>query len=114
MKTFGVITLTAVTTVILTVALIGVLIYRTPVDDMAGAECGPRTEVVAALKQKFGQKEGFVGVVTPKAVMEILFNDETGTWTALKTTSDGQACVTVQTIERISQNQQSKGLRLWI
>ncbi len=58
--------------------------------DMA---CGARDSVVATLGEKYGEIRRGGGLAGPTAIFEIWASEATGTWTILKTSPDGMACV---------------------
>lgn len=64
-----------------------------PVVAQAQMACGTRDAVVAKLGDKYGEVRRGGGLAGPTAIYEIWASDETGSWTILKTTPDGFACV---------------------
>ena len=58
--------------------------------DMA---CGARDSVVAALGEKYGEIRRGGGLAGPTAIFEIWASEATGTWTILKISPDGMACI---------------------
>ena len=59
----------------------------------AGAACEPRSSMVATLASEYGETRRGVGLAGPTAVFEVWASADTGSWTILKTTPDGLACV---------------------
>jgi hypothetical protein len=59
--------------------------------------CGSRALVVAKLLEKFGETQQSAGLQTvrgdPVAAFEVYANDETGTWTLLRSEPNGMACL---------------------
>lgn len=55
--------------------------------------CGARESVVAKLGEKYGEVRRGGGLAGATAIFEIWASDSTGTWTILKTSPNGQACV---------------------
>ena len=64
-----------------------------PPDAQAQMACGTRDSVVAKLVEKYGEVRRGGGLAGPTAIFEIWASEATGTWTILKTTPDGLACV---------------------
>ncbi len=58
--------------------------------DMA---CVARDSVVTTLGEKYGEIRRGGGLAGPTAIFEIWASEATGTWTILKTSPDGMACV---------------------
>lgn len=57
--------------------------------------CGPHGKVIASFLAEHGEERRGIGVMLgDNLIMEILVNDETGTWTML-TVKDGVACLFV-------------------
>lgn len=54
--------------------------------------CAPRPDAVDGLSRRFGEAQTYVGIAQ-SAVLEILANPATGTWSALITTPDGMSCM---------------------
>jgi hypothetical protein len=74
---------------ILTIILAG--LAATPTQ--AQVACGSRDIVVAKLGEKYGETRRGGGLAGPTAIYEVFASEATGTWTILKTTADGFACV---------------------
>ena len=64
-----------------------------PSASQAQMACGERDSVVAKLGEKYGEVRRGVGLTGATAIFEVWVSDSTGTWTILKTTPNGQACV---------------------
>ena len=58
----------------------------------AAPQCGPRAKLVEALGQKYQENRQALGLAGPTALIE-LYVSEKGTWTLLKTSTSGLACV---------------------
>jgi hypothetical protein len=57
------------------------------------AACGARDSVVRNLGEKYGEVRRGGGLTGSTAIYEIWASETTGTWTILKTTPNGMACV---------------------
>jgi len=55
--------------------------------------CGPREAVVENLGQKYGETRRGSGLTGSTVIFEIWVSEETRSWTILKTTASGWACV---------------------
>jgi len=55
--------------------------------------CAPRDAMIEGLATKFGEHPVSRGINGRGAMIEMLANQETGTWTAIVTAPDGQSCV---------------------
>ncbi len=55
--------------------------------------CGTRDSVVAKLGDKYGEVRRGGGLTGSTAIFEIWASEATGTWTILKTTPNGMACI---------------------
>jgi hypothetical protein len=75
----------------LTWLALGVTLAATPAE--AQMACGDREGVVAKLTEKYGETRRGSGLAGPGAIFEVFASEETGTWTILKVTVDGWACV---------------------
>lgn len=67
------------------------LVAASPSD--AQGLCGPRKSFIATLEQQHGETPKMIGVTQDNAVIELLANPESGTWTALVTHVNGVSCV---------------------
>jgi hypothetical protein len=56
------------------------------------APCANRAEIVAKLKERFGEQRRNVAVTTNGQLFEVFVSDN-GSWTALVSSPDGKACV---------------------
>jgi len=56
------------------------------------AACGPRADIVAALRQRHGERPASIAMTTDGRVIE-LWRREEGPWTLLITTPQGRSCV---------------------
>lgn len=54
--------------------------------------CALRTDIVAQLEQKYGERRVGAGLQNRGAVTEVFASAETGTWTIIQTRPDGVAC----------------------
>ncbi|MDH3194739.1 MAG: hypothetical protein OEL78_00350 [Hyphomicrobiales bacterium] len=63
---------------------------------IAGAEaqtqCGPHRRIVEVLAGKYGEAPRAIGSVSRNHLMEV-YVSETGSWTILVTSADGNACI---------------------
>ncbi len=64
-----------------------------PPEAQAQMACGTRDSVVAKLGEKYGEIRRGGGLAGPTAIFEIWASEATGTWTILKTSPDGMACI---------------------
>ncbi len=64
-----------------------------PPDAQAQMACGTRDSVVAKLGENYGEVRRGGGLAGPTAIFEIWASEATGSWTILKTTSNGLTCV---------------------
>ncbi len=64
-----------------------------PLDAQAQMACGTRDSVVAKLGENYGEVRRGGGLAGPTAIFEIWASEATGTWTILKTTPNGLACI---------------------
>jgi hypothetical protein len=64
-----------------------------PVVAQAQVACGTRDSVVRNLGEKYGEVRRGVGLTGSTAIFEIYASEVTGSWTILKTTPNGMACV---------------------
>ena len=64
-----------------------------PPDAQAQMACGTRDSVVAKLGDKYGEVRRGGGLAGPTAIFEIWASEATGTWTILKISPDGMACI---------------------
>jgi hypothetical protein len=74
------------------VLILGLAAAAPPVAQ-AQMACGTRDSVVAKLGEKYGEVRRGGGLAGPTAIFEVWASEATGTWTILKTTPDGFACV---------------------
>lgn len=58
----------------------------------AGA-CAPRDQVVALLTESYGETPRGMGLTSGDGILEIYASEETGSWSALVTSPDGNACL---------------------
>ena len=64
-----------------------------PVVAQAQVACGARDSVVRNLGEKYGEVRRGGGLTGSTAIYEIWASETTGSWTILKTTPNGMACV---------------------
>ncbi|MBM7069445.1 hypothetical protein [Actibacterium sp. 188UL27-1] len=55
--------------------------------------CGPRTEVVRKVEHQFGETRRGMGLRGQGSVMELFTSDERGTWSLVRTYTNGESCV---------------------
>jgi hypothetical protein len=56
-------------------------------------QCAPREAILATLGTKYGEDRRAVGIAGQSNMMELFSNSETGTWTLVATSPDGQSCL---------------------
>jgi hypothetical protein len=56
-------------------------------------QCAPREAVLATLGTNYGEGRLAVGIAGQSNMMELFSNSQTGTWTLLATSPDGQTCL---------------------
>lgn len=61
----------------------------------AQPQCGPREMIVDQLQRSYGEVSIGKGMTRSGAIFEIWLSREKGTWTILKTTPQGLACLMV-------------------
>ena len=59
---------------------------------LSAPQCGERLNILAQLAGKYGESRRMMGLGV-NGVTEIFANDETGTWTATVTGTDGNTCL---------------------
>ncbi len=79
--------------ILTTSALILGLAAVGPLEAQAQMACGTRDSVVAKLGENYGEVRRGGGLAGPTAIFEIWASEATGSWTILKTTSNGLTCV---------------------
>ena len=77
---------------ITSVLILGMAAIGLP-DAQAQVACGTRDSVVAKLGDKYGEVRRGGGLAGSTAIFEIWASEATGTWTILKTSPDGMACI---------------------
>jgi len=75
------------------VAPIALLIALTASPVAAQIACGERNSVVRNLGEKYGEVRRGAGLADSTAIFEIWASEDTGTWTILRTTPNGMACI---------------------
>jgi hypothetical protein len=81
--------------------MVGILLPPIPANaQMTGAQmtraqmlCGKRTDIVRQLDEKYGETRRSMGLAGGRGVVELYASDETGSWTILLTTPQGNACM---------------------
>lgn len=58
-----------------------------------GMLCGDRDSMVKRLETGFGEAQQSYGLVNGRAVVEIWVSPDTGSFTILRTMSDGRSCI---------------------
>ena len=79
--------------ILTTLALILGMAAIGPLESQAQMACGTRDSVVAKLGENYGEVRRGGGLAGPTAIFEIWASEATGTWTILKTTPNGLACI---------------------
>ncbi len=59
----------------------------------AQSNCGPRSTLVTALLDTYGETVQGLGMAANGAVMEVFASDKTGTWTVAVTLPNGLVCL---------------------
>lgn len=74
-----------------------VLLLATPAlaDEPQPQPCGKREAVVAFLAREYGERAVARGATDDGSAIVEIFASQAGTWTAVTTTPDGQACIGV-------------------
>ena len=78
---------------VLTAALVFGMVATGPPLAHAQLACGDRDAVVEQLSRVYGEIRKGAGLAGQAALFEIWVSNATGTWTILKTTPDGIACM---------------------
>ncbi len=78
---------------VLTAALVFGMRAAAPPVAQAQLACGERTAMVEQLSRTYGEARKGAGLAGQTALFEIWASDATGSWTILKTTPNGMACV---------------------
>ena len=78
---------------VLTAALVFGMLATAPPAAHAQLSCGDRTAMVEQLSRTYGEARKGAGIANPMALFEVWASDATGTWTILKTTPNGRACL---------------------
>jgi len=55
--------------------------------------CGPRPEIVAALEQKYDERQTGLGLDARGTLVEVWSSPGSGSWTILATRPDGRSCI---------------------
>ncbi len=64
-----------------------------PPEAQAQMACGTRDSVITKLDENYGEVRRGGGLAGPTAIFEIWASEATGSWTILKTTSNGLTCI---------------------
>ncbi len=78
---------------ILTAALVFGMLATAPPTARAQMSCGDRNAMVEQLSRGYGEVRKGAGLVGQTALFEVWASDVTGTWTILKTSPNGIACL---------------------
>ncbi len=78
---------------VLTAALVFGMLAAAPPVAQAQLGCGNRTAMVEQLSRTYGEARKGAGLAGQAALFEIWASDATGTWTILKTSPNGMACL---------------------
>jgi hypothetical protein len=79
--------------ILTTSALVLGMAAAAPPVAQAQIACGARDSVVRNLGEKYGEVRRGGGLTGSTAIYEIWASEDTGSWTILKTTPNGMACV---------------------
>lgn len=64
-----------------------------PTATLAQDQCGPIEGVLSFLAQEYGELAIGGGLTPAGSLMQVLTNPDTGTWTFVRITADGVACL---------------------
>ncbi len=78
---------------VLTAALVFGMLAAAPPVAHAQSDCGDRNAMVEHLSRTYGEARKGAGLAGQTALFEIWASDVTGTWTILKTSPNGTACI---------------------
>ena len=78
---------------VLTAALVFGMLATAPPAAQAQLSCGDRNVMVEQLSRTYGETRKGAGLVGQAALFEVWASDVTGTWTILKTSPNGIACL---------------------
>jgi hypothetical protein len=78
---------------VLTAALVFGMVATAPPVARAQQACGDRNAMVEQLSRSYGEARKGAGLADQTALFEVWASSATGTWTILKTTPNGIACV---------------------
>ncbi len=78
---------------VLTAALVFGMLATAPPVAHAQLACGNRNSMVEQLSRTYGEARKGAGLAGQTALFEVWASDATGSWTILKTTPNGMACV---------------------
>ncbi len=78
---------------VLTAALVFGMLATAPPAAQAQSGCGDRNAMVEQLSRTYGEMRKGAGLAGQTALFEVWASNATGTWTILKTTPNGIACV---------------------
>ncbi len=78
---------------VLTAALVFGMLATAPPAAHAQSGCGDRNAMVEQLSRTYGEMRKGAGLAGQTALFEVWASNATGTWTILKTTPNGIACV---------------------
>ena len=78
---------------VLTAALVFGMLATAPPAARAQLSCGDRKAMVEQLSRTYGEARKGAGLAGRTALFEIWASDVTGSWTILKTTPNGIACL---------------------
>ena len=75
------------------VRLAAVLVCLMASGAVAQANCADRGKIIARLQDKYGEQFHGGGLQNAQSIFEVWASDDTGTWTILRTRTDGVSCV---------------------
>ncbi|MCA1493747.1 hypothetical protein [Sinorhizobium alkalisoli] len=67
-------------------------VYPVPAEAQGVVNCAERSQVIEFLARQYAEKQAAVGLINPRAVME-LYAADSGTWTLIVTDVSGRSCV---------------------
>ncbi len=78
---------------VLTAALVFGMLATAPPAAHAQSGCGDRNAMVEQLSRTYGEMRKGAGLAGQTALFEVWASNATGTWTILKTSPNGMACI---------------------
>jgi len=67
-------------------------ILATSIDARGLSPCGPHSDVIERLEDKYGETVRMIGIVADSSILQVLASEETGTWTIIAADTSGVTC----------------------